>query len=301
MEGVHIFLWVMIGIIILIAGYLALIYIMLRISFHKMKDREMMESRSYPCYLNILLSSIIAIDNIVRLLANKKGDFFCQFQAFVLAVFDKLILTTITVNAYLTYLGLSDNEFYMNNIKKLFIITNSISVLIAIFLGIIFIINGYADYNVCYVKGGPFKENIDTVVSFILFLIFLYSAVKSLLFMLKNIKELSLSKANIFAHLVHFYRMIVSLFLSSIAFFITLLIINDSLFVDDDFIDLCFITTCLVLDLFYTLNSTVIKQSLILFGCKQEQRETDFSENEEMEIDDNRHGSQVSLDYLNED
>ena len=301
MEGVHIFLWVMIGIIILIAGYLALIYIMLRISFHKRKDSEMIESRSYPCYLNILLSSVIAIDNICRLIANKKGDFLCKFQAFVLAVFDKLILTTITVNAYLTYRGLSDNEFYMKNIKMLFLVTNSISFVISIVLGIIFLNNGYADYNVCYVAGGPFKENIDTVVTFVLFLIFLYSSIKSLLFMLKNIKELSLNKASIFAHLVHFYRMAITLFLSSSAFFVTLLIINDSLFVDDDFIDLCFITICLALDLFYTLNSTIIKQTLILFGCKKEERETDFSDNDENEINDNRNDSQVSLDYLNED
>ena len=223
----------------------------------------------------------------------------CTFQAFILAVFDKLILTTVTVNTYLTYRGLSDNEFYMNNIKILFIITNSISLGISLILAIIFVINGTADYNVCYVKGGPFKENIDTVVSMIIFCIFLYSNIKSLLFLLKNIKELSLSRNNIFAHLVHFYRMIGSLFLCSLAFLITLLIINDSLFLYDDYIDLCFISICLALDLFYTLNYTVIKQTLIIFGCKEEQRETDFSDNEENEIEE-RHTGQ-SLDYITED
>ena len=300
MEGIHIFLWVMIGIIILIAGYITFIYIMLRISFHKMKDKNMLETRAYPCYLNILLSSVIAIDNISRLIANKKGDFFCKFQAFVLAVFDKLILCTITVNAFLTYLGLSNNEFYMNNIKKLFIITNCISLVISFILGIIFLINGVSDYNVCYVAGGPFKENIDSVVTFILFLIFLYSILNSLIFMLKNIKELSSKIVNA-AYLLHFYRMFFSLFLSSFAFIITLLIINDSLFVDDDFIDLCFIITCLAIDLFYTLNSTVIKQTLIIFKCsKEEERETDFSFNEENDIND-LNENRYSLDYMNEE
>ena len=46
----------------------------------------------------------------------------------------------------------------------------------AIILGLVFIVNGTSEYdNVCYIKGGPFKENIDTVVSSIIFSIFLYS------------------------------------------------------------------------------------------------------------------------------
>ena len=303
MNGVHILLWVMIGLVILLAGYLSAIYIKIRISFYKKKDTDMIESRSYPCYLNIILSSVIAIDNIFRLLTgSKKIKAFCGIQAFILACFDKLIFTTVTVNTYLTYCGLSDNEYYMNNIKRLFIITNSISLGVSLILAIIFISNGTKKYNnICYVEGGDFKENIDTVVSLIIFCIFLYSSLKSLLFLLKNIKELSINKSSIIAHLLHFYRMIVSLFLVSFAFLVTLLIINDSLFIDgDDSIDLLFITICFILDLFYTLNYTVVKQTLIIFGFKQEQRETDFSDNEENEIEERANTGQ-SLDYITED
>ena len=299
MDGVHKFLWFMIAIIILLAGYLSAIYVKLRVSFYKMKDIDMIESRAYPCYLNIILSSVIAIDNICRLITNKKSDTMCTFQAFILAVFDKLILTTVTVNTYLTYRGLSDNEYYMNNIRKLFIYTNSVSLGVSLILAIIFVCNGTADYNVCYVKGGAFKENIDTVVSLVIFCIFLYSNLKSLIFLLKNIKELSLSKNSTFAHLVHFYRMVGSLFLCSIAFLITLLIINDSLFLNDDYIDLCFISICLLLDLYYTLNYTVVKQTLIIFGCKEEAKETDFID-EENEIEDRANTGQ-SLDYINDE
>lgn len=300
MDGVHVLLWVMIGIVILLAGYLSAIYIRIRVLFYKRKDPEMIESRSYPCYLNIILSSVIAIDNICRLITDIHSDALCTIQAFILAIFDKLILTTVTVNTYLTYCGLSDNEYYMNNIGRLFITANSISFGISLILAIIFVCNGTVQYNVCYVKGGDFKENIDTVVSFIIFCIFLYSSLKSLLFLLKNIKELSLTKNNTFAHLLHFYRMLGSLFLCSLAFLITLLIINDSLFLNDDLIDLCFISVCFAIDLFYTLNYTVIKQTLIIFGCKNEQRETDFSDNEENEIEERTNTGQ-SLDYITED
>jgi hypothetical protein len=298
MESVLIILWVMIGIIILIAGYLAVIYIKLRISFHKMRDKEMIESRKYPCYLNIILSLVITIDNIVRLIGNEEGTVLCTIQAFILAVFDKLILTTITVNSYLTYRGLSDNEFYMNHIKLLFYVSNAISFLIAIILGIIFVVNGTVSYNVCYVMGGPFKENIDTVVSSILYLIFLYSNAKSLLFLVMNIKELSLNNNNIKAHLIHFYRMIGSLFLSSFIFLVTLLIINDSLFLSYDYIDHCYICTCLVIDLYYTLNSTVIKQTLLLFRCRKEEEDKDFYDDEPEEEERTR--SDILLDDINE-
>ena len=300
MEETHKILWAMIAIIILFAGYLSFIYLRIRIHFNKQKDTNMIETRTYPCYLNFFLSASIAINNIFRLITFKDSDFLCKSQAFILAVFDKLIFTTITVNAYLTYRGLLDNEFYMNNIKSLFIITNIISLALALTLGIIFLCNGTVKYNVCYVKGGSFKENIDTVVSSLLFFIFLYSNLKSILFLSKNIKEIFLNNTNLTAYVWHFYRMVASLFFCSLAFLVTLLIINDSLFLDDDNIDLCFITVCLIIDLFFTLNSTVLKQTLILLGCRSED-EKDIDLYEDNEIDTDKENSQISLDYMDED
>ena len=292
MNSVHIFLWIMIGLIIIIAGYLAVIYIMLRISLRKFKNNELIDSRKYPCYINILLTLIIVIDNLVRLIPNGDNSFSCKIQAFILAVFDKLILTTITVNSYLTYKGLSDNDNYMSKIKLLFIIANSVSLLIAIILGLIFVFNGIVEYdNVCYVMGGSFKENIDTVVSLIIFIVFLYCNIKTILLLLKIIKEVFLDKQLIKPHLKHFYRMIIGLFLSSSAFLVTILIINDSLFLNDDYIDLCYIIVCFALNLFYTLNSTIIKQTLILFRCKKESEvyiDQDEIDDDEGENQDNK-------------
>ena len=244
----------------------------------------MVESKKYPCYLNIILTLIIVIDNISRLIGNNNNIFLCKSQAFILAVFDKLILTTITVNSYLTYKGLSDNEYYMNKIKLLFIIANAVSLSIAIILGLIFVFRGTDEYdNVCYVKGGPFKEYIDTTISFIIFSAFLYTNIKSILLLIEILRELSLNNENIKPHIMHFYRMIFGLFLSSLVFLVTLLIINDSLFLNDDYIDLCFVIICFAIDLFYTLNSTIIKQTLILFRCK---KESEIYGNKD-ELDDN--------------
>ena len=217
MDGVHVLLWVMIGIVILLAGYLSAIYIRIRVLFYKRKDPEMIESRSYPCYLNIILSSVIAIDNICRLITDIHSDALCTIQAFILAIFDKLILTTVTVNTYLTYCGLSDNEYYMNNIGRLFITANSISFGISLILAIIFVCNGTVQYNVCYVKGGDFKENIDTVVSFIIFCIlydiyFYIIGSYDLKTMLINIPKIFINYGTELGHLWYIY-MIMGIYL----------------------------------------------------------------------------------------
>jgi len=289
-------LMIIIGIITFIGIYLAGIYISLRISFYKMKENEMIESRLYPCYLNIILSTTLIIDNIVRYISIEGNESFsCKFQAFILAVFDKLILTSITVNSYLTYLGLSNNEYYMANIRSLFIKTNLISILSSLIIGLFFLFGGTQMYNnVCYVKATDVKEKSDSVITIILFIIALYSNLKSILLLLRNIKELSLNENNnISGYLVHFYRMLFSIYLSSIMFLVSLLIINDCLFVSDFHIDLCFVVLCLIIDLFYTMNSTVINQTLILFGCKKPITYDDF----DVSIDD-RNNTQMSLDFI---
>ena len=286
----NVLLWFLTGITIIIALYLSLIYIRIRRSFHKIKDEEIKIIRAYPCYLNIIISSIIAINNIFRLIKFKEVNFPCHVQALILAIFDKLVYTTITLNAFLTYKGLSDNESYMNNIKKLFLITNGISITIAVLFGIIFFCAGSTILydNVCYIEASIGKESVDTIIMFILYFIFIYSNIKSILFLLNNMKELvsTYNKNNLSAYLFHFYRIIVSLFLSSLAFLVTILIINNSLFVgdSDNNIDALYIFICLINDLFYTLNLTVFKETKKLLCCKEEEK---YAIETEIDDDDN--------------
>ena len=157
MEIQKIFLWIMIGLIILITLFLCSIYIISK-SF-----------RSYPCYLNIILSFVILMDNILRLISSPQTNWFCKTQAFLLAVFDKLMLTVMTINAYLTYLGFSNNEFYKQHIKKLFIISNVIGLLISIIFGTVFSIKENVSVypNVCYVGSSELKESCDIIITII--------------------------------------------------------------------------------------------------------------------------------------
>ena len=279
-EDKDLSLWIMIGIIIIIAIYLTVVYITLRLSFKKNKTNETnINIRSYPCYLNIILSLVIAINNITRLITTKNKDSFaCQLQAFILACFDKLIATTITSNSFMTYIGLCKNDFYIKHIKLLFIISNSIGLFISIIFALIFTIRGIDYWKVCYILGGSKKEVPDTILTSILFTIHLYCTLKTILFLAKNIKELSIEKEYNKTFSFHYYRMLVSLILCSSFYIITLLIINDSLFFGYDYIDITFITTCLIIDLFFTLNLTVIKQTLKCFKKENEEENDSFED-----------------------
>jgi hypothetical protein len=286
-EDKDLSLWIMIGIIIIITIYLTIVYITLRLSLKKNNSSQTnINIRSYPCYLNIILSMVIAVNNICRLITTKKQESFaCQLQAFILACFDKLIATTITANSFLTYEGLCDNDYYIAHIKPLFIITNSIGLLISIVFALIFTIRGTNYFKVCYILGGPKKEIPDTILTSILFIFYLYFTLKSILFLAKNMKELSLKsveKKYIRTFTFHYFRMSISLILCSAFFIVTILIINDSLFFGYDYIDITFITLCLIIDLFFTLNQTVIKQTLKCFN-----KQTEEEDDNENFVDDN--------------
>ena len=291
-EDKDLSLWIMIGIIIIITIYLTIVYITLRLSLKKNNSSQTnINIRSYPCYLNIILSMVIAVNNICRLITTKKQESFaCQLQAFILACFDKLIATTITANSFLTYEGLCDNDYYIAHIKPLFIITNSIGLLISIVFALIFTIRGTNYFKVCYILGGAKKEIPDTILTSILFIFYLYFTLKSILFLAKNMKELSLKsveKKYIRTFTFHYFRMSISLILCSAFFIVTILIINDSLFFGYDYIDITFITLCLIIDLFFTLNQTVIKQTLKCFNKQTEEEDDNENFVDDNEVEDN--------------
>ena len=271
-----ILLWGMNILIIAISLYLLLIYIISK-SF-----------RSYPCYLNIILSCVIAIDNILRLLRlGDSGAIVCYFQAFTLALFDKLIFTSITVNTFLTYTGVTKYEFFKTKMKVLFYASNIAGLIIGLIFAIFFIIMDEPQKyeNVCYVNSSYYKEFSDTITTFCLFLINSYCNIKLLLYLISVIKELYVIGRNVKDFSKHFFRIFISLIITTISFLIVILIINDSLFFDDDIIDLCYITICLILDLFFTFNKTVIKETYKLFCCKKDVEE---NENDPIELENKK-------------
>ena len=255
-----IILWIMTGVIIIISLYLVIIYIISK------------TFRSYQGYLNVILSLIIALDNIVRLIGiGEKGTMRCYFQALFLAVFDKLIFVSLTINSFLTFIGVTKYDFYIKKQKILFILSNLIGFLISLIFGIVFIYIGQPDSyeNVCYVNSHRYKEIVDTITTSCLYLIYLYCNIKLLLYLLKAIKGLFLKKVKVNKYSKHYFRIFVSIIITSVAFLVVILIINNSLFLDENLIDLFYIIICLIVDLYYTLSVVVIRETANLFCNKK--------------------------------
>ena len=297
-DGKNLAQWIIISLIIIVTIYITAVYVSLRLSFKKSNTSSTnMIIRSYPCYLNIILSSIIAINNLTRLITtNNQDSFACKLQAFVLAMFDKLIGTQIAVNSFLTYKGLCYNYYYIEHIKILFIVTNCIALVISFVFALIYTIRGTYYSTICYVQGGQPKEIPDTIITSFLFSIYVYCSLKSILFLAKNIKELSLEREYNKTFSFHYYRMLVSLILCSFFYIITILIINDSLFFNYDYIDITFIIMCLIIDLFFTLNITIVKQTVKC--CKSEIVEEESDDFEDDNGGEDYNNNTKSLKHL---
>lgn len=315
-----------IGIIIVFTIYKIFLYIRLRSSLKNLSE-EQCRFRIYPCYLNLILSLSVLINNILRVIrfGQSEHDFPCNFQAFCLITFDKMIMTRFVIYSFIQYCGLYHGEYTRKNFKKLFIITNVTGTVISLGSGALFTIMGIKrNKNICYSEPTTVKEVIDIIMNFLLFLIFLFCILKSLMIIVNNIKE-SMSKdyvkfvdiwcgttdinsLKIKNYLKHFYRILGTLYIFGGLFVLVILIIRNSLFTTDDYIDLTFVICCFLADLFYSINSTIINETLILFGCREREEEDkpddldeerkDYRDEGEALDDSNLSGSKNNKDYL---
>ena len=269
------------------------------------------ELHSYPCYFNILLSSVISLDNFLRLIpfydhkgttlsSESKG---CQFQGFTLALLDKFMLTTMTIYSIISFLGLIKYDFYKKYEKIIFIILTITGFLISLIMAILFSLNGVVNYeDVCYVRykrknnEPELKVNkvvIDAIVTSILFVINLYCIIRLLIYIYLLIKESKKENNENKAknYYFHFWKYFVDFLLTSSTFIMVILIILDAFFDDDELISLSYVFLSLLIVIFFTINSRVIKEGKKLILCKKEEEEkkTKIEEMDgvEDEIEDN--------------
>ena len=288
MDIIKILLWIMIILIILITFFLCFIYIKSK-SFH-----------SYPCYLNIILSFSILMDNLLRLILKpdpKDKDWVCYVQAIGLAFFDKLTVIIITINAYLTYVGFVHYRLYVQYIKRLFFTPIVIGLLIAIIYTTIFILEDEPmnKSNLCYVKTTESQKNTDFIIAIILATINFFCIINTSIRIVNIIKKVK-EYRKIDDYVRHYYRIILSLFINAAIFLIIVLIVSESLPPEDDFIDLCYITSTLIVDLFYTFNKTVVNEVKKLFGVeRKEEKEEEMPEDYFSQENDGREYSLSEL------
>ena len=281
------------------------------------------ELHSYPCYFNILLSTVISIDNILRLIPvyeddkkeeNPNHKFLCKFQGFSLALLDKFMLSTITIFSIISYMGLVFYSTYIKTEKCLFIFSTITGFLISLILAIIFMLNGVDNNDdVCYVKSKRDnesekelkvdKELIDLISTSILFTINLYCIIHTLFYIYKEIKERSYNgKDNrIKNYYSHFWKFVIILIVIIITFTTVILIIIDKFLESNILKSLCYVVCSLFIVIIFTINSRILKEGKNILLCKKENKRNDLlEENEDEEEDDNegREFGNAKSDYL---
>ena len=244
-------------IIILITLYLIFLFIKSK-TFH-----------IYPCYNIMALSFILFFDNILRLIPTKDaGNPLKYIQAFLLTLLDKLVLTTITSQAIIIYLGVCHTKLYFNKERALYFIISITGIIISIIVTSIYISFGITNYNgdsiYYYCKGEDKKKIIDTIFnSIFLFLNILFIGILLIYLTIKKTEEtLGLIEDLDYGH--HRTKIVIMLFINSFTFVESYLIIYDII---ENNVDLIYLLTCLIIDLYYTINKIIIKETMKIF-CK---------------------------------
>ena len=242
--------------------------------------------RLYPCYFNIIFTLTIAADNLIRLIHFGRGDgidndlpktLSCKIQAFTLTLFDKLILTLMTVYSIIAYLGSYSLQFYKSHEAAIFIVLTLASLIISTITTVLFYLNRISDRSIyCYVETKDnYKIIIDSIVTGILGLISLFCLIR----LLMNIQRIKKEKRNEEEYenekkslKFHFLRFIISFFINLFTFAYVILLINKALPFDNFAKDLIYIVLCFVVELFFTINLELIKEVKRIIMCQRSEQ-----------------------------
>ena len=247
--------------------------------------------RSFPCYFNILFTLIIAFDNLIRLIPEGKGtgqgdkkpkELLCHIQAISLTLFDKLMLTFMTVYSIIAYLGSFQMYFYKSHEKIIFIILTIISLFISLGSTLVFyFIGGISNRSqFCYVETKDnFKKIVDSAITGILLLISLFCIIKLLIKIYELKKErqndIENDRTNEEVIKFHFLRFTASFFINLFTFGYVIALINKVFNMETFIKDLIYILLCLIAEIFFTINNELIKEVKKMITCSNDEEEID--------------------------
>ena len=250
---------------VLISFYLLFLYLISK-EFHKIQ-----------CYNIIIISIIVFVDNTLRIIPM---DIYIlrHIQAFLLTFLDNLLLTTITCQALTLYFGVCHTKLYYKREKIIFIISSLIGLLTSIILTTLFMIignsekgeGGITNYDnssiYFYVIGTDFKALADSIFNGVFLFFNLFFSIVLLIFITRKRKQASLGIIEDLDYGHHNLRIILMFIVNSFMFVESYLIIYDKM--PSDIIDLIYLISCLLVDLYYTINKIIIKETLKIF-CKK--------------------------------
>lgn len=246
-------------IIIIISIYLVFLFFKSK-TFHK-----------YPCYNMIIFSFIILFDCIFRIIPINYNSDNCikaeKVIAYFIVMFDKLILATLSMQSVIYYLGALKINFYSTYEAIIFFTTFICSLVISGSLAGLYISDGFEAYDLyCYSTSTSRKKTIDTIFNSVYLIINLYCSIVTLRYISRKKQEVENGLIDDLNYNHHFNRLLIMLILNVFTFTESYLIIHDVL--TGDYLDLLYLITCLVVDLFYCINEEVYKETLKIF-CKK--------------------------------
>ena len=264
-DAIKIATYIFNAFIILISFYLIFLYLKSPV-FHQ-----------YQSFNVIILSFVIFLDNILRIIPM---DVYIlrHIQAFLLTFFDKLILAIITSQALILYYGVCHTKLYYKREKIFFLTSFLIGLIISIILSVLYIViankekgeGGITNYDnssiYFYVIGTDCKTLADSIFNGVFLLFNLFFSIVLLVFITRKRKQASLGIIEDLDYGHHNLRIVLMFIINSFMFVESYLIIYDKM--PYDFIDLIYLISCLLVDLYYTLNKIIIKETLKIF-CKR--------------------------------
>ena len=237
-------------------------------------------------YFNIMwLSFILLVDNIIRLIDTRKFDTKIQtIQAIFLTYLDKIIIIIISIINLFDFWMKTYKKFYIKHQKKIFWITLVITRLGNIVLtGYFFIISpGITNYKDDNYEGNIYyyHKYIDSKVIVDLWFDLIFGAINLILiiFMLiRNLREeckvlQGESEDNDYCRRSIYYLFLLIINLGLIIE--SILIIKKK--INIKIIDIIYLSTCLIVDLFYAVNE-VTKSKLSECFCNKKDKSNDKS------------------------
>lgn len=245
------------------------VLISLYLLFLFIKSKEL---HNCPCYNMMIISLIILIDNAFRLLHSSNYPEILQYiQAFTLTFLDKLLLTTMTSQAFILYLGIVKTQFYFKYEKVIFFLTLIVEILICSILTTLYIIyGGKTDYNETnkyfYCGKSEFKKYADPIFDSIFLFLNLIFFVNLLTYFSKKKKEASKGETEDLDYGKNFTKFLLMSIVNTITFVESYLIIFEKIRIE--YIDIIYLSTCLIIDLVYNINDITIKETVKIV-CKK--------------------------------
>ena len=253
-------------IILIIILNIFIVLIALYIFFLYIKDKTF---HTYPCYNMMSISLILLIDNIIRVIPTDNAPEGIKYiQAYILVLFDKILLNTLTIQAIIYYLGIIKTKYYYDHQKCVFLTTLIINLIISLTISSIYITNGIVDYGIYYYcKDGDIKKYTEIYFIAVSLGINAFFIIVLLVYVSNQQRKASKGIIEDLGYCHHFIRILLMFFVNVLTFIEQYLIIFDIL--GDADIDLLYLSTCLIIDFYYTLNKTVYDETLKIFCIKK--------------------------------